>query len=169
MVYSLKKRSKKQPSSGFAKSWQQTNFRAIFVLSSCCADFIERKQWSWSLMISHSPLVGKYWRIIAILQNPMRFDQKFCTMQLLRAWKSDQGINFFLHGAIQRETIWKSKKFFCRHFQTGWLPAVWRSAEISIWSQKDFERILQSSSRPTHHNPHQPILSNSSSLLSFAS
>ena len=160
MVYSLKKRSKKRPSSGFAKSWQQTNFRAIFVLSSCCADFIERKQWSWSLMISHSPLVGKYWRIIAILQNPMRFDQKFCTMQLLRAWKSDQGINFFLHGAIQRETIWKSKKFSCRHFQTGWLPAcrLTISRDFNLKSKtlwKDFS--IKFKTHPPQSTPTNPF------------
>ena len=139
MIHSSKKRCTaciaicKRPSSRFAKRWRQTS---LLVLSWRFPDFIEQKQWSWWLIISHSWLPRKYWRIVAILQNTMSFDQRFCT-------------NNAIFGSMRirpKNKLFRSKIFFFkafRHFQTGVLAAVWRSAKISIWGRKHFVTIFQ--------------------------
>ena len=108
MIHSSKKRCTaciaicKRPSSWFAKRWRQTS---LLVLSWRFPDFIEQKQWSWWLIISHSWLPRKYWRIVAILQNTMSFDQKFCTNNAIFGSMRIRRINF---SAVQQNFLFQS-------------------------------------------------------------
>ena len=54
------------------------------ILSSCCADSIEQKQWGWSWIISHSRLLSqRYWTMKPEnhFAAQWAFDQNLCTLQ----------------------------------------------------------------------------------------
>ena len=70
------------------------------IVSSCCADSIEQKQWGWSWIISHSRLLSqqRYWT--------MKPENHFCST--MSFWPEP------LHNAVQFSRAWKSGQSLAR-------------------------------------------------------
>ena len=113
------------------------------ILSSCCADSIEQKQWGWSWIISHSRLLSqqRYWTMKPEnhFAAQWAFDQNLCTLQCNfrehenqdRAWA---GNNFL--SVLQRK-----RGSFLKNVEFCLLVAKWNIAANS----------RQAASLPSNH------------------
>ena len=115
----------------------------LVILSSCCADSIEQKQWGWSWIISHSRLLSqqRYWTMKPEnhFAAQWAFDQNLCTMQCNFREHENQGRagagNNFL------SVLHRKRGSFLKNVEFCFLVAKWNIAANS----------RQAASLPSNH------------------